>query len=699
MRKTTSILSLLLALPLTALAEVDTTEWLCESCPFEQGQRANYDLGTTYVSDDDLRYGNATGYDSEGFYLNVDGDGAYSSDGYRTTWRIEDLGLDSRLISLEAGRQGAYGIQLGYSELPYRRFDSTQTVFSSSSGTLELPPSWVPANTTAGFSELATSLKTQTIESDRQLAEIGAHWFASDRIKLFADYEQQTREGIDIQSGAGYTQASLLPRRIDFATDQVDIGIRYLGDKGNLTLAYFGSYFENRNSALSWETPFTTAAGAEQLTMAQEPDNDFQQFSLSGAWYADFWNTVLAFSWAEGQGKQNDDFLAYTSNPNLVTAPLPANSLQGKVDTGNYAINVTAHPLPRTRIRLSYRYDERDNTTAINDWSRVIADIFPSGQVEQNVPYSFERERLTIGADVRVLKSLRIAAGYEASELRRDYQEVAKQTEDTGWGELRWRLANWLDLRARGGASRRDIDRYDETVAVSLGQNPLLRKYNLAYRYREFAEFTAAVSPGSLPLSLTATLYAADDSYSESKLGITDGNELRYTADISWTMSEQMSAFLLFGSESMDADQLGSAQFGAADWQASHEDQFDHWGVGFRWRQPGGKLDLQLDYSMGDGDTRIDVDDGGVNSTLPKLTSSLDSLRLMGAYRWSEKVDVTVDLRYESFATDDWALAGVAPDTLPTVLTLGATPYDYDIWAVGVGFRYYFGAQETQLAN
>jgi MtrB/PioB family decaheme-associated outer membrane protein len=373
--------------------------------------------------------------------------------------------------------------------------------------------------------------------------------------------------------------------------------------------------------------------------------------------------------------------------------------LQGKVDTANYAINITAHPLPRARIRFSYRYDERNNNTAINDWSRVIADVFPSNEEEQNVAYSFERERLTIGADVRVLKSLRLAAGFEASELRRDYQEVAKQSEDTGWGEFRWKPANWLDLRARGGASQRDIDRYDETVAVSLGQNPLLRKYNLAYRYREFAELTAVVSPQSMPLSLTATLFAADDSYTESKLGITDGQELRYTADISWTMSEQMSAFLLFGNETIDADQLGSAQGGVADWQASHEDQFDHWGVGLRWRQPGGKLDLQLDYSMGDGDTRIDVVGGVADRGFPRLSSNLDSLRLMGAYRWSEKVDVTVDLRYESFGTDDWALANVAPDTLPTVLTLGATPYDYDIWALGVGFRYYFGNQETQLTN
>ena len=56
-----------------------------------------------------------------------------------------------------------------------------------------------------------------------------------------------------------------------------------------------------------------------------------------------------------------------------------------------------------------------------------------------------------------------------------------------------------------------------------------------------------------------------------------------------------------------------------------------------------------------------------------------------------------VDIPYERFELDDYTL--VSPTTLPTILTLGANPYDYDIWAVGVGFRYNFGGGEITLAN
>ena len=41
----------------------------------------------------------------------------------------------------------------------------------------------------------------------------------------------------------------------------------------------------------------------------------------------------------------------------------------------------------------------------------------------------------------------------------------------------------------------------------------------------------------------------------------------------------------------------------------------------------------------------------------------------------------------------------MSPTTLPTVLTLGAEPYDYDVYAVGIGFRYRFGNDELTLVD
>jgi MtrB/PioB family decaheme-associated outer membrane protein len=351
-------------------------------------------------------------------------------------------------------------------------------------------------------------------------------------------------------------------------------------------------------------------------------------------------------------------------------------------------------------LKFAYTYDERDNNTEQYVWNRVITDLLNSNDPELNTPYSFKRSRLKLSGEWRVFNELRISAGYDLTEVDRDYQEVAEQTEDSGWGQLRWQPARWFDLRARGGLSTRDIDRYNTELAEVFGQNPLMRKYNLAYRYRTYGELTASAASPDVPVSFSATVFYAEDSYTHSQLGMTESEEVRYSVDINWSITDNASTYLLIGNDKIEAAQLGSEQFDDADWQALHNDNFDHIGFGFLWRSTEGKFDLKFDYTLGDGTTDILMSsESGGQSPLPELTSKLDSLRLEALYRWSDRWEATIDLRNEQFSTEDWSLQNVEPDTLPTILTMGADPYDYDVWAVGIGLRYRFGAGDIALLD
>ena len=147
------------------------------------------------------------------------------------------------------------------------------------------------------------------------------------------------------------------------------------------------------------------------------------------------------------------------------------------------------------------------------------------------------------------------------------------------------------------------------------------------------------------------------------------------------------------GSESIDATQIASETFAGPVWEASHDDDFTMYGAGFRVAGMAEKLDLSLDYYRSDGETEIVHSGQAVSSTpLPELESTLDSLRLSLRYNVSERFDVNVEARYEAFEAEDWALEGVGPATIPTVLTMGADPYDYDVWVFGIGFSYKIGA-------
>jgi hypothetical protein len=69
---------------------------------------------------------------------------------------------------------------------------------------------------------------------------------------------------------------------------------------------------------------------------------------------------------------------------------------------------------------------------------------------------------------------------------------------------------------------------------------------------------------------------------------------------------------------------------------------------------------------------------------------------LTGEYRWSPALTLRTTLRYEHFDADDWQLDGVEPATVPTLLSLGADAYDYDVTLFELAFTYRFGAPPAE---
>ena len=670
---------------------VDTSDWACEYCPFQEGHRGDYEVGATSVSDDSAYFGNGSGYDEEGVYGNLDGQGSYASDKHRMRWTLEDLGsLDSSAAKLEGSRPGKFDYNLGWQQIPRRQFFTTSTIFEQSgSDTLLLPAGWVNAALTPGMTELDSSLVSRHIKSDRTVFEIGGRYMPTNRFSFSADYRRQERDGLKMYGGSTFTNASILPMPFDYTTDEVDLGVRYNGDNSFVSLSWYLSDFQNENLSLQWENPFTPTPGAETLAIAQAPDSEFTQITLAAGFSYPDLRTVMSLSASVGEITQTSALLPYTTNALITADPLPRSALDGSIDTTNFAFSVTSRIIDKARIRLSYRYDERDNSTPQDTWNRVITDFLVSGDQEQNIPYSFERSLFSVSGDYDLFDSLRLSAGYDYKETERDFQEVASQEEDTGWGRARWRPGQTVEIDLRGGASKRDVDLYDEAVAVSVGQNPLMRKYNLAYRYREFGELTFTWSPLQAPVSITVNGLFADDSYSRSELGLKSGDELSFTTDFSWSFSEHGSLYVNVGSESLESEQFGSELFGAADWRATNDDDFTTIGAGFRVQQISDKFDLQLDYSHSDGKSKINIDSAvGFPDQFPDLETNIDYLRLRLGYQRSERLGFDLNISYQQFEAEDWALQDVAPDAIPEVLSLGAMPYDEDSLWVGIGIRY-----------
>ena len=253
----------------------DTSTWKCEKCPFAKGYQADYEIGGALVSDDAARFGNATGYDEEGGYVVAAGSGRFISEDYRMQWDLADLGTDARSVELSGGKPGTYEYNLEYSELPYRRFDTTRTVFREAGDeTLVLADGWVGAGTTAGFTALDASLIDRPIGSDRTSYGVGAEFSGIDALRLRANYRRTEREGWDIIGASFYTQAALLPAQFDDQTDTIDFAATYGSDRWFVELGWTGSFYDNSNRQWIFENSYFAGVGPTQGAISQAPDSD-----------------------------------------------------------------------------------------------------------------------------------------------------------------------------------------------------------------------------------------------------------------------------------------------------------------------------------------------------------------------------------------------------------------------------------------
>jgi len=695
-----SVLSAAGAAAAEQAAAPDTSEWTCTKCPFDRGYRSEVELGGAYVDEDSAKFGDYTGLDESGGYVIANAEGrAAEESGYVLEYELTDLGLDSREARLGGGKQGKYEFELSYDAIPHRIWDTTATPYGGNgTSNLTLPSGWVDAGYTGGMTALNSSLRDVDVGFDRdRYGAAGLYWFG-ENLKFDLDYRRDERDGTRTQLASFGSVSTELLRPIDDATDRLDATVRYQGKRWYAQVGYSGSIYDTKAAYLRWDNPFTAmVAGANVGQMAMAPDNQYHEFGVSAGWFGLPWNTTIALSLASGKGSQDIGFLPYTSNAQLVTGALPASNLDGQMNVTRADFTLTARPIDRLRLRGSVAYDERDNDTKQLAYTSIVhTDLFPVLDDRVNPVYGFERLRVSGSADFQVYDDLTIGAGGEYRTLDRNgtAQEVKSEELADGWGSVQYRPTGYLGVVLKGGAMERTPDKYEENAAGS-GQNPLLRKYNMAYLYRSYGEALANLSFGSLPITLGASAFYGDDSYNLSTIGATSGLDRRYGVDLTWTASDKLSLYASFGEEKIDAKRQGSQAFGQPDWRYVLEDNFETYGAGLR-AQPLEKFSLDLDYTYAKGTSKTDL--VGVNGgNFPVNRSEFSTLTADVTYAMSERIDLALTWRYESFDSSDWAIQGVDPATLNNVLALGADPYDYSVNYVGASVRYYFGSRKLAL--
>lgn len=669
----------------------DTSKWKCEFCTFDYGWSGSLNLGLLGVIDSNYPYGEYSGLYDDGLYPVVGGQLDFrDKTGHYFEAAGDRLGLDSRWFELRGGRQGEYALHGSFRQTPQFQFDTSATPFSGAGSTAQsLPPDWVSAGSTAQMSALSGALRNTGTSNQRRSFDLGAgftppqsHW------DFVFDIRHDERTGTQITGANFLTTTTQLLQPIDYRTDQVEAAIGYSRKTWQIRGAYYGSFFRNGDSALQWTNPFTQIVpGTDHGRMSVAPGNAFNQFSLTGGWQI-LRTTRLTTSLAYGRATQNTAFIASTINPELAPAALPATSLDGAVDTGNYLVRLTSAPWRRLSLTGEYLVDRRDTHTAQYSYPQVNTDAFVAAS-QLNAPYDFDRRRAKIDATLRITPRARLRGGLQREIYDRTLYADLRTGTDSVWAEVTSSMASLLDFSVRYSESRRRLDEYRVVVPVSDANNSLLRDFDVAGRTRNQWRGTISYAPRA-DLGLDLVVLHNTDNYHDSPIGLTADKDASATLDANWRPRDKLSLDAFATREFIRYDQNGSQSFTVADWKGVNRATVDTFGFSAQWHDALPNIDLGANYSFSYSRQRISVNTGAATTPFPDNTVNYGAARLWSRYRIDKRSTLRFQYAYERLSSADWALDGVEPDTISNVLALGVDSPRYRVNVFAAVFEYAF---------
>jgi MtrB/PioB family decaheme-associated outer membrane protein len=491
-------------------------------------QSSSVELGVGYVSNDSFKFGEYNGLQGKGGYAigNIDlrGGGSYDSND-ATRWRIRgnDLGLDTREFSAEYSAQGSFRLNLGYDELRRNRSDSYQTPYlGAGSNSLTLPSNWVvpvvprisattanarglspdvaqspalvagvPTALTAG--QLATSnaliganipaFHNVDLDTKRKRTELGLNFLLDRQWTFKTGFRHEDKQGLKPMSTVtrqtGSDIATVIPDLIDQSTDQWDVGLNFTGEKGFLSVGYYGSVFQNNVVGMSWQN-WAKLTPPNFNTISSAPGNQFHQLNLTGGYdYSP--TTRLAIDAALGRSTQNESFLSDATAP-----VVPVSSANALVVSKTLNLKLTSRPNAALQLSAGYKLDDRDNRTPVNtyqfsDANQTVAPLntFNGAVVAQNAnanqPYSKRMHKIELGADYRLATGQFIKVGDEYQTTERwcagswiDCADATTTKENTLRLEYRNSVIDNLSGRVSLEHGRRSVDNYNENAFLSL---------------------------------------------------------------------------------------------------------------------------------------------------------------------------------------------------------------------------------------
>jgi len=667
----------------------------CKFCPDLLNPSAELAIGTWIASSDASKFDEYRALQGRTVNVDLGVKLHYLDESAKYLWLdAQQLGLASRYLSIEGGKQGSYRIDFDYKQSRHWQFGEAKTPYLGvESDKLSLSDSLKQSvNDADDLQTIKAQLHNIDVAQSRKQLAFAINKTFNKRWSSRIGFRYEKKDGV-ITSGAAIGSAYLnansviLPEPIDYQTRSIDLSALYSGNILQAQLGIRSHFFDNANEYLRWDNLFTsTGSEVSEAQIALPPSSQHHQVYVRlGAQFSE--KTQLFYQLNVGRMSQDDTLLPYTINTQdqSFNRSLPHVSAEARVDHLHSQVKLSHRATEELKLDGALIYHERNNKTPVSNYDYVILDL-ADGDNRTNNPYDFKDYTAKLASRYRWSEVLNSEVLLRRDVKKRSLQATNKTTEDMLGIKSKLNAFESLDMSFQYRYKKRDYDNYAVTLS---GENPLMRKYYLAKMKQHYLSgelFYLLSESTDLNLSLE---YGLTD-YHDTDIGLTDAQNYHVQLDINSMVFEFFNISGYAALEQYRSNQQGSTNGSTADWEAINTDQVASLGVGVHAKELFERIEFGINYTMSLASGKTEYETSLSGGDLPDFESTRHTVNLYGTYRLKENMSLRLSYLLESYNEKNWQTDELAAGDIPRVLTLLEENHDYLANLVFLSYAYQF---------
>ncbi len=492
----------------------------------------------------------------------------------------------------------------------------------------------------------------------------------------------------------------------DSRTNDFNLGAEWTNTRQMLRVAYSGSWFNNLDDTLEWDSPLrltdsTSAPGRGR--MALWPSNSAQTVSAAG--FAKFEHrTQLTGFISFGSWSNNEELQPFTINATLPQLALPRSTAEAEASIFSTNLNLVSRPIDDWRFSARvrhYGYDNQIPATPIPEFINYDTSIKTSST---GGPEAYAHNRTNFDADATWTgyQPVAVTVGYGRNNSGHDFRIFESTGEDVFRVTADAIGTQWVTFRAEYELSGRDGSGLDEALLVQIGEQPALRHYDVANRSRNRFTGQVDILPNDLWM-FSASLGAGQDDYDDSYFGLQEStfNTFTLSADLQrpdgWRAGASYTYERYSGFQQSRNANPGQENDPLRDWTVDSKERVNYFSIYAappRFRQ-NTEARISYDYSYAEGTYFYAIPPGSPltpPNQLPNVYNKLQQFHLDVRHKLTNQWVATLSYLYEPFRVYDFAFDPTVVNGIaqPSSLVLGYVYRPYTAHSFVVGARYFW---------